>query len=133
MFTFSFKPIACAMVLSAWLNPGSAQSVPPVPVAKSSEISAFSDYKKFDDPGVTDWRASNDKVRTLGGWRTYLKEAYEAPDETGASASAPAKPGISTTPATPATVPDKSSAGSSSAPSTATSPNHSHHHHGGGK
>lgn len=116
MFTFPFKPIACAMAISAWLNPINAQSVPPVPVAQSSEVSAFSDYKKFDDPGVTDWRASNDKVRTLGGWRTYLKEAYEAPE-------APVS-----TPVEPTVLPEKSSV-----PSPAISPNHSHHHHGGGK
>lgn len=124
MFTFSFKPIAGAMVISAWLSPVNAQTVLPVPAAKPSEISAFSDYKKFDDPGVADWRASNDKVRTLGGWRTYLKEAYDAPDATISS------------PAAPSAVPENPPAGNPRAESssaTSPSPSHSHHHHGGEK
>lgn len=73
--------------------------------------SAFSAYKKFDDPGVSDWKASNDKVRTLGGWRTYLKEAYETPQAAATDTTVPAK--------------------DAKAPAPASS--HSHHHQHGGE
>lgn len=81
--------------------------------------SAFRDYKQFDDPGVSDWKASNDKVRTLGGWRTYLKEAQveaqvESPLGTPYQATTESNKQINT----------QGSPASDVVPSA-----HSHHHH----
>ncbi len=40
--------------------------------------SATTDYRLYDDNPPGDWQAANDRVREIGGWRTYAKEAYEA-------------------------------------------------------
>lgn len=32
-----------------------------------------------DTPEVADWRATNERVRAVGGWKAYLKQA-QAPD-----------------------------------------------------
>lgn len=80
---------------------------------------ALSTYKKYDDPGVADWKASNDKVRTLGGWRTYLKEAYE-------TTPAPAHESQVPAPAAPGRAPPDAADG-------AIPGAHPHHHHHGGE
>lgn len=52
--------------------------------------SAFEGYRPFDDAGVAPWRAANDTVGRIGGWRAYAREAQgPAP----APASAPAAAG----------------------------------------
>jgi hypothetical protein len=43
------------------------------------------DYKAFVDEKVTSWKAANDKVGQIGGWRAYAKEAQQ-PDNTPAPA-----------------------------------------------
>ena len=40
--------------------------------------SATSAYRLYDDNPPGDWRAANNRVGEIGGWRTYAKEAYEA-------------------------------------------------------
>lgn len=46
-----------------------------------SYTSPIADYKPFVDEKVTAWKAANDKVGQIGGWRTYAKEAQQ-PDNT---------------------------------------------------
>lgn len=68
-------------------------------VAPSSGTNQYRRFT-FDEP-LADWRAVNDTVRTIGGWRAYLKEVQEAeaqqkaapaPDNAGARAgSSPIK------------------------------------------
>lgn len=48
-----------------------AQPVPP-PLA-----APFDQYRGFRDEPVADWRKVNDRVNEVGGWRTYLREAYQ--------------------------------------------------------
>ena len=43
--------------------------------------SPIADYKPFVDEKVTSWKAANDKVGQIGGWRAYAKEAQQ-PDNT---------------------------------------------------
>ncbi len=38
-------------------------------------LSPLADYQKFSDEKVAPWKAANDKVGEIGGWRAYLKEA----------------------------------------------------------
>lgn len=97
---------------------GFAFAYAPPDAHAQDEPSAFSAYKKFDDPGVSDWKASNDKVRTLGGWRTYLKEAYESTQATTTDTLAPAPAAASPDPSQSATPPAST---------------HSHHHQHGGE
>jgi hypothetical protein len=46
-----------------------------------SYTSPIADYKTFVDEKVTSWKAANDKVGQIGGWRAYAKEAQQ-PDNT---------------------------------------------------
>ncbi|ASJ73709.1 hypothetical protein [Granulosicoccus antarcticus] len=40
--------------------------------------SAMTSYRLYDDNPPGDWKAANDRVREIGGWRAYAQEAYEA-------------------------------------------------------
>jgi hypothetical protein len=71
------------LIALACLSPhfhGYAQSqdalVPPVqePVYHS----VFEGYQAMTEPQMTPWRAANDTVRDVGGWRAYAKEAAAA-------------------------------------------------------
>ena len=46
-----------------------------------SYTSPIADYQPFVDEKVTSWKAANDKVGLIGGWRAYAKEAQQ-PDNT---------------------------------------------------
>jgi len=48
------------------------------PTQMLSYQSVLSDYRHYDDNPPGDWRAANERVGQIGGWRTYAKEAYEA-------------------------------------------------------
>jgi hypothetical protein len=49
-----------------------------------SYTSPIADYQPFVDEKVTSWKAANDKVGQIGGWRAYAKEAQQ-PDNTPAA------------------------------------------------
>jgi len=58
-------------------------SVPPV-----IYVSPLKQYQLLGDEPVTSWKAANDRVESIGGWRVYAKEAQEpAP-----AAGQPARP-----------------------------------------
>jgi hypothetical protein len=90
--------LACALLPGgafASADPGERQADAPRPAYRS----AFSLYRPWHDQAVGDWRALNDRVGRIGGWRTYLREAQEPePREAGA---APAAPAAGATPAAP--------------------------------
>ena len=46
-----------------------------------SYTSPIAGYQSFVDEKVTAWKASNDNVGQIGGWRAYAKEAQQ-PDNT---------------------------------------------------
>lgn len=37
--------------------------------------SAFDGYRRFSEEELVPWRASNDRVREIGGWQAYAREA----------------------------------------------------------
>ncbi|MFA6313365.1 MAG: hypothetical protein WCV99_10670 [Sterolibacterium sp.] len=39
--------------------------------------SALSKYRAFQDEKISSWKASNDNVARIGGWRAYAREASE--------------------------------------------------------
>ena len=85
-------------------GPVAAQpSIRAVPAALAASVpawrSAFDGYRPFDDAPVAAWRASNDTVGRIGGWRAYAREAQEA-----LAAPAPTPPSPTTGPA-PAAAP----------------------------
>ena len=50
----------------------------PKPVAGLSHQSATDQHRGYKEITLQDWKAANDRVGEIGGWRTYAKEAYEA-------------------------------------------------------
>ena len=42
-----------------------------------SYTSPVADYQPFVDEKITSWKAANDKVGQIGGWRAYAKEAQQ--------------------------------------------------------
>ena len=49
--------------------------------------SALKSYRRFDQVQAVPWRQANDTVERIGGWRSYAREASQAP-----AAAAPAAP-----------------------------------------
>ena len=64
-------------------------TVPPV-----LYLSPFRDYKPLGEDKAIPWKAANDEVGRIGGWRAYAKEAQDA--------AASVKPATPVAPATPA-------------------------------
>lgn len=97
------------VALLATATAAQAQSATPRPDPadpKASTVplvhrSALSQYRRFDDAGAKQWRAANDAVERIGGWRAYAREA-NAPEP---AASAPTSaPDRATRPAPPPAV-----------------------------
>ena len=63
-----FIPITAIFCLI--LGTASAQTI-------VSYTSPVADYQPFVDEKVTSWKAANDKVGQIGGWRAYAKEAQQ--------------------------------------------------------
>ena len=66
MKTLCLLPAVAAICLLS--GAASAQTAP-------SYTSPIADYQKFVDEKVLPWKAANDKVAEIGGWRAYAKEA----------------------------------------------------------
>ncbi len=49
-----------------------------VPVAPLTYQSPFARYRPMTDGAVGEWKAVNDEVARIGGWRAYAREVYEA-------------------------------------------------------
>jgi hypothetical protein len=52
-------------------------------------LSALSGYKRLSEPPAADWKAANQNVERIGGWRAYAREANASASAPAASASAP--------------------------------------------
>ena len=62
-----------------------ASSPAPAPPAAASAnsgtgASAFDGYKLYTDEPPGNWKAANDNVARIGGWREYAKQAQQADD-----------------------------------------------------
>ncbi len=65
-----------------------AQTAPPAvpPAATLAPYkSAFEGYRAYSDDKMTSWRAANDEVARVGGWREYARQAQQ-PENTPAPA-----------------------------------------------
>ena len=73
--------------LSRGVLPGAVES-PQAPAA--TEPVVFANYQAYADAPVLPWRESNDRVRQVGGWRAYARQAQsgEASDGTGSPGAA---------------------------------------------
>lgn len=66
--------------------PASPTAAIPVPFK-----SAFEGYQAYSDDKMTNWKAANDEVARIGGWRAYAKQAQQ-PDNTPATKAGEVKP-----------------------------------------
>jgi hypothetical protein len=80
--------------------------------------SSFSGYRSLGDDKVGDWRAANDTVGRIGGWRVYAREA-DAP-ESNTSPPAPTAPATDVAQPKPGPTP-------APAPAPAGAAGHKHH------
>jgi hypothetical protein len=88
--------IASMVLLSAILSPA-AMAQPVAPAATNR--SAFEGYHRFAEQPIAPWRASNELVARIGGWKAYAREAAAVQDGVGMPAAAPAaKPGAASQP-----------------------------------
>ena len=69
--------------------------------------SVFEKYRPLGNDKVGDWKAANDTVGRIGGWKVYAQESQEAAPSTERAAGNPTAP--TTIPPKPAT-PEKPSA-----------------------
>ena len=97
--TLARYAVACALSLIAF--PAMAQSAaPPDPRDPSASVpptrykSSFSGVRPFTEEPIGDWKAANDNVERIGGWRTYLKESRtpDAPTPNAPASTVPAQP-----------------------------------------
>jgi len=54
--------------------------------------SVLEGYKPYTDEEIVNWKAANDTVAQIGGWRAYAKEAAQTSPAQGAEPATPAKP-----------------------------------------
>jgi hypothetical protein len=88
--------------------------------------STLEKYKPYTEEKIAPWKAANDEVGKIGGWRAYLKEANE-PD------TPPANKTPSTNPATSSVTPTSNTSPVTTAPSRPANPHAGHAGHGGKK
>lgn len=77
----------CGLALFACL-PLSGVAAP----AAADPAAPFKHYQAWRDAPIADWRAANDRVGEVGGWRTYLREAQPGGGAGHDHAAAPARP-----------------------------------------
>ncbi len=93
-FRARFAAIAMA---ASWVATVVAQTPadpadPEAKVPAAAYRSPFEGYRALGDEAVGDWRAANEEVGRIGGWREYAREA-QAPDAGNAMpVTAPTRP-----------------------------------------
>ena len=92
---FSRRILSVALSASTLLasNVIAQTAAPTGPPAASQEPfkSAFEGYQAYSDDKMTNWKAANDEVARIGGWREYAKQAQQ-PENTPAARASDAKP-----------------------------------------
>lgn len=62
------------------------------PVLPAVHDSPFAQYRAFAAEEVGPWKAMNDEVGRIGGWKVYAREAHEATKPSPAAGEQPATP-----------------------------------------
>lgn len=99
---FTIAILIAAGVAAALSLPGASIAAPD-PTDEKNTVppiryqSPFRDYKPLGDDKAIPWKAANDEVSRIGGWRAYAKQAQDA--AASVSPAAPAMPAQATPPA----------------------------------
>jgi hypothetical protein len=70
--------------LFAQAEPATGNPAPRDPADPAAQVAAlgyqspFAGYRRFADRGAGPWRALNDEVARIGGWKAYAREVFEA-------------------------------------------------------
>lgn len=64
--------------MTAENNSMSSKMMVPDPIVGVSHQSATDRHRAYQEVTLQDWKAANDRVGEIGGWRTYANEAYQA-------------------------------------------------------
>lgn len=78
MFRFLSAAALALVAMSAVASPADPAD-PRAAVRPLVHRSTLAGRTAPDHPELADWRVVNDRVRTVGGWKAYLKQA-QAPD-----------------------------------------------------
>ena len=66
--------------------------------------SAFGGYRAYNDEALSNWKAANENVARIGGWREYARQAQEQESNGGTAGTPPtraaqeAKPNVKAAP-----------------------------------
>ena len=90
---FNARSCLVALALPAvMLNYAFSQTVlPAVTPAPAPYKSAFEGYQAYSDDPMVNWKAANEDVARIGGWREYAKQAQQ-PENTPATKAGEGKP-----------------------------------------
>ena len=96
-------PCAVLLAVATWIPIAGAQSRPDPadPAARvpaATYRSPFADYRLLGEVAVGDWRAANDEVARIGGWREYAREVQEVKEKPPVPSGAPLKPAPAASP-----------------------------------
>ena len=103
------KSFSIAVALTAALGAPTAAFAAPDPTDPRAAIpnvqyrSPFHDYRPLGEDKSLAWKAANEEVQRIGGWRAYAKEASEA--NAGSDKTEKAAPSVSAPSAAPAPEP----------------------------
>ena len=89
------QPVGAPAASSSSVEPTQAEAVAP----RLAYRSPFEGYRPHRDIAPGPWRAMNDEVARIGGWKAYAREAHEA---SAAPASTGTKSPVSVAPTAPA-------------------------------
>jgi hypothetical protein len=98
------RALCAALLLPLWASAQPRAASAPDPLDASARVSplryspAFAGYKPLSEVPVVSWRAANDAVTRIGGWRVYLRESQPgeaAPQGHGGHGASPGQPGAS--------------------------------------
>ena len=87
-----FAAAAASCALTATVANAQLRADPADPSARVPAItyrSPFADYRLLGEEAVGDWRAANDEVGRIGGWREYAREVQETGSKPGVPAGKP--------------------------------------------
>ncbi len=85
--------LAVGMPAASWAQPapaGASATQATAPRVTLAYRSPWAERRPYVDEAVGDWRAANDLVGQIGGWRAYAREAQGAePPRQGTAAPSP--------------------------------------------